>query len=356
MEKMSGIISQEPISTGDYSSPMDSVLDVLPTTNLPTQTKEVVEDSVAPKAKETAQGDDSSTGYLLANALKENGLDLGDLDKKISTGDFVKKLNSYIEQNTEEKAKNIFGKDVIEGAKLINNGLSLEKTNQLAELNLLSKQKLDITDDMDDKDRDTMLSNAKVVIEEYYKDKLSGKALEKALSSIDEYSDDFKQEFDEASAHHNNKRAEFIKNETQKIDNKNLKERDFEKSIRKEIESGEVFGTKMTPAEIKQAITNTYEPTETITIDGTDYKVSKYEKTVHELANNPKLAAKLMLSIAEGLTLETAKNQGKEEYANELDKRFRNSMDFPTGGNRPVLIGGKQQIKGIIKEVESKSY
>jgi hypothetical protein len=261
---------------------------------------------------------------------------------------------AYIDQNTEEKAKNYYGQDILEGAKLLNSGISLEKSNELAELNLLANQKYVDDPDMPEKERDIMVQNAKFVIEKYYKEKLSGKSLEKALAGIDEYSDEFPEEFKEASSFHKQRRDDLKKTELEKIESAKNKEKDFETTIRKTIESGDVFDKKMDQAQIKAVLRSIYEPTEVVKVNGVDYKVSKYEKTIHELSSNPVMAAKLMVLLAEGMTLDTPKNMGKDAYATELDNKLRNSMDFPS--QQRVVVGGKKDLKGIIKEIESRTY
>lgn len=362
MEKLPGVISV--ISEdGSMSTPFDSVLDVLPKTE---EIAKVVEQNPVeqsarreePAAKREPKNE--GTGYILANALKDKGIALEDIKEGDDLSVFVDKIASYIDGNTDARAKSLYGEDTIESAKLLNSGMSLEDRSEYARLNLLANHKYDPTEDMSYEEREAMVKDTKAVISEYYSEKLSGKFLDKAiagLEEIDEYSDELADLDEIAKKHFIEKRDLFKKEGLDRIEATKNAAKSYDDQVMAIIKSGDIGGTKLSKAEIDLALKNINDLTETIEVDGKTEKISKYNKTIREIAKNPVLGAKLMLLVAEGLTLDAAKNMGRDAYATELEQKLRGSRDFPGSANQGVGAGGgRTPLKGIIEVSEQQTY
>ena len=361
-KEIPGILS---VIGGDSGDMFDSVLSVpSEKANDSSNNSSLQEDIVTPpdiadnaaadiKPKEDEQK--QSTAYILATALKESGLDIGDIEQNISLADFTKKIESHLESKAEAKAKELYGVDTIEAAKMLNSGMSLEDRSEYARLNVLANHKYEVTEDMPDEDRAAVTADAKEVIKEYYSEKLTGKALQRAIDGIDEFDEGFADEYKTASDHFKGRRDELKSSMLKTISDEESKTRSYEDNMRKAIEDGSVFGDKkMSKEEISRAVKNMYEPTEEIEINGEKKMVSKYIKTAYELKNNPLLGAKLALIVAEGLTLDTPKNIGKGDFASELEKKLQEAADFP-GRSGAAVVGSKKplnSIKGILEVLD----
>ena len=347
MKDIPGIIS---VIGGDADA-FSSVLPTVDQTIEPTQKQEnpVVEGVQAPEQSAPAK---ESTAYILASALKESGLDLGEIKPDMALSDFTSKITNYLDSNVEAKAKELYGEDTIEAAKMLNSGMSLENRTEYARLQVLANHKYEITDDMTDDEKDAVTNDAKEVIKEYYSEKLSGKMLQNALNSIDEYDEEFAQMHKDASDYFKNKRDEFKQAELSKIESAKNEELTYDQNMRKAIEAGTIYGDqKMSHAEIALTIKNIYEPTEEIELNGKKTKVSKYVKMVHEIKKDPAKGAMLAAIVAEGLDLRTAKNIGKGDFAAELEKKLKGAMDFP-GHKGGAVVGEKMPLKGLKGIVE----
>lgn len=346
MKDIPGIIS---VIGGDADA-FSSVLPTVDQTIEPTQKQDtpVIEGASAPDQSAPAK---ESTAYILANALKESGLDLGEIKPDMALSDFTSKITSYLDSNVEAKAKELYGEDTIEAAKMLNSGMSLENRTEYARLQVLANHKYEITDNMSDDEKESVINDAKEVIKEYYSEKLSGKMLQNALNSIDEFDEEFASMHKDASDYFKNKRDEFKQAELSKIESAKNEELTYDQNMRKAIEAGTIYGGQMSPAEIALTIKNIYEPTEEIDLNGKKTKVSKYVKMVHEIKKDPAKGAMLAAIVAEGLDLKTAKNIGKGDFAAELEKKLKGAMDFPMhkGG---AVVGEKMPLKGLKGIVE----
>lgn len=292
-------------------------------------------------------------GFLLSESLKEKGLNIGDVDESTDLDAFISKISNYIDSSTTSKAESIYGKDVLDHAKLLSSGLSLEDRSELARLNVLANFKYEITDSMSEDEKTALSNDAKEVISEYYRDTLKGAALERAINGIDEYDDLFVKEYETASEHFKEKRDAFKAAQLNKVKEQEEATSSYEKEVRKAIESGELYGTKRSKEEIALDLKNVYEPTEEIIENGEKKKVSKYYKMYKEIQKNPLLGARIAVAVAEGLDFKTAKNIGKGDFTKELEKEVYSAMDFGRKQEEGVgFVKGMPKMKGIVEVLQ----
>lgn len=334
MGEVKGVISE--ISGGTYGSsdPFgDNLMEVIPTNT--TQQAPAAADAPVQDEKE---GD----GYLMYSLWKENfPLDELEIGKDADLKTALAKISEAYDKKAETKAEEIarskgWTDENFRYAKMLDMGLSPAEQSELARLNAYSKVKVDLDDEVS-------VQNSKHIIEEMYRDKLSGRALQKAIEGVDTLSEEFPDLAKEAVEYFSSKKNTVIDAIEAKKAEEDRQINDFDGKIRSSIESGDVYGVKLEKDEVKKYIDKIYTPTETLTVkeNGKDVvrKVSKYEKVMDAVSKDPAMMGRLMMFIADELKNDLAFEAGKAEYANELEAKLAGRFKNENRPQRATSLG-----------------
>lgn len=298
---------------------------------------------------------------LLAELFKSEGIDVGKIDEKASIKDVFAKAKELVIGDPDKLAEKYAKRkgltdDVVETAKMLSSGkLSFPEQEHYNRLSSYANFKLEIPEDASDGEREAIIANAKRVVEHMYEAKLTGKAKQRAIESIDEYSEDFEDLVSEGVKHAAEEREAFKKGILSKAYQADQEEDSFMDQVRSVISQGDLFGQKADKATIDRQLSLVFDETETIEFsDGTTETVSPYIKNLIGLKKDPLKAARMMVLIAEGLNMDTPIQIGKKQFANELDAQLAGAI-ISAAESRPGIPNKPLTRRGV-EVLETRTY
>jgi len=344
------------VATGD---PFDALEKALP------DTKEVPAPQI-PEKEETQSEEEApqnlSVPMVLSRMLKDEGIDIGELDEKATIKDVFKKAKEVAigdpEKIAEQYAKRKGWTDeMFETSKMLNSGqLKFPEQEQFNKLNAYANFNFKIDENTSKGEQEALINNAKAVIAHMYESTLTGKAQRRAIDNIDEYSEDFEDLVAESVKFAGTQRDAFKRGILDKLNNDDKADISFNDQVKEVIRKGDLFGVKNDDSITKAQLDAIYEDTEKVTYDdGTTDTVSKYVKNLLDIRKDPVKAAKLMVLIAEGMDLRMPMAAGAKAFGNDLEKQLSSAV---FNSDKKVLIGKKTPAHNprIIEELESRTY
>ena len=351
MKEVKGVLSETPVGGYGSGDPFgDGLAEAIPA-NTTSPKEESEQESIVD------QDENEGDGHILYNILKRDGLVDDDIEigKDADLKTAITKIADTFKTKAEKMAEDIarqkgWTDENFKYAKMLDMGLSPAEQTEIAKLNAYSKVEINLDDE-------TATQNCVHIVQEMYRDRLSGKALQKALDNVDPMSDDFQEEAKEAVEYWSGKKNAYIDvklKEQEAIERDAL---DFDQKIRQNIETGEIYGIKLDKKDIKAYADKIYAPTETITVkeNGKDVvrKVSKYEKEYHDLLKDPAKMGRLMMFIADGLDNKLAFEAGKAKYADELEAKLSGRIYEKSQPTKATSLG---TVRGFENILDTRTY
>lgn len=318
-------------------------------------------DSTVSQPNEGGVENKRNVPQLLAEMFKSDGIDIGKIDESASIKDVFNKAKELIVGDADKLAEKYakrkgLSDDVIETAKMLSSGkLTFQEQEHYNRLSGYANFKFEIPEDASEGEREAIIANAKRVVEHMYEGKLSGKAKQRAIEGIDEYSEDFEDLVSEGVKYASEQREAIKNGIISKINQEDQEETSFMDQVRSAISQGDLFGQKADKATIDRQLGLVFGESETIEYaDGTQDTVSPYIKNLLALKTDPVKAARMMVLIAEGLNMDTPIQIGKKQFASELDAQLAGAI-INAAESKPGITNKPLTRRGV-EILETRTY